>query len=85
MKNILEITVENTEDISSVIYFYQEEGLEFIGKTNLRNGKVLLKFEGEREDISYQTQIEDQKGFIEFEDGTQSPLYIRRERNFWED
>jgi len=85
MRNILEITAEKTENISSIVEIYEDEGFSLISKRSLRDGRVVLTFEGSREEVSYNTQIEGQKGFIEFEDGTQSPLYIRREKNLLED
>lgn len=85
MKNRLEITVNSFENLEEIIDSYREEGLSLVEKQSLPNRDVILVFEGERENIAYQTQIENQKGFIEFDDGSVSSLYIKRERNFWED
>lgn len=85
MKNKLMITVERSEDITSLVEAYEEEGFFFLKKTHSRDGYVVLEFEGDRELVAYNSRGEGQQGFIEFEDGTQSSLYIRQEKNFWED
>ena len=84
MKTVIEMHLTE-ENLSFAIEQYGEEGIEFISsKPGNIKGTVVATFSGDIDTIS-RTSNENNKTYIEFEDGCRSPLYIKRERNFWED
>ena len=84
MLNYLRKTV-TPKDESKITALYRERGLNLIksSKDNV-TGLVILEFEGNRSEVADLFESGDEAS-IQFEDGVVSPLYIRRERNFWDD
>jgi len=83
MTNYLEITAHQDE-IDFLITKYTSNGLHLVDERKQSDGLITLVFEGNRDAIAEHYTSGD-KAFLEFEDGTVSPLYIKRERNFWDD
>lgn len=83
MKSLLEVTVQK-EFFHDTLQEYVSEGFEYISS---RDGQdkdtIILILRGDINATPYPT--ENNKSFLEFEDGSYSPLYIKRNRNFWED
>jgi hypothetical protein len=83
MKSLIEISVSK-EHFQDTISEYAAEGLDFISsrpsETDSNLLIVLL-----RGDIDNASRYQSDKSYLEFEDGSRSPLYIKRNRDFWED
>lgn len=82
MRNLIEIIV-NSSDFSDVTEYYESQGFSFISSKIYDRNELLVTFEGSRDSIADVGTFH--RAVIQFEDGTESPLYIKRERNFWED
>jgi hypothetical protein len=82
MKSLIEISVSK-EHFQDIVSEYTAEGFEYVSSrpSDDRNILVVLL----RGDIHNASQYQSDKSYLEFSDGTQSPLYIKRNRNFWED
>jgi hypothetical protein len=82
MKSLIEISVSK-EHFQDIVSEYNAEGFEYVSSrpSDDKNMLILLL----RGDIHKASQYQSDKSYLEFGDGTQSPLYIKRNRNFWED
>lgn len=82
MKSLIEVKISKSS-FQDTVSEYTSEGFEFLtSKPSEDNDYLIAIFRSEIHNASfYQTE----KSYLEFEDGTTSPLYIKRERNFWED
>ena len=82
MKSLIEISISKI-DFQDTLNYYLEEGFEYLSSTD--NGEsITVVLRGEIQSVA-QYSNEYNKSYIEFDDKTRSPLYIKRERNFWED
>jgi hypothetical protein len=82
MKSLIEIGISKT-DFQETLDSYLEEGFEYVSSTD--NGDIIsVLFRGDIHNVAAYSN-EYNKSYLEFEDKTRSPLYIKRERNFWED
>lgn len=82
MRNLVEISCDRNS-ASETISYYEEQGFQFISSQRIDKDLMLLVFEASKDSIANLSTIRQAK--IQFDDGTESPLYIKRERNFWED
>jgi hypothetical protein len=83
MKSLIEVTVLK-EYFQETLAEYSEEGFEYLSSKNGdSDDTIIVIFRGDIHATPYSS--ENSKSFLEFEDGSRSPLYIKRERNFWED
>lgn len=82
MKSLIEITVSK-EHFQDTISEYAAEGFDYVSsKTSEDNNILIVLLRG---DIHTASQYQNNKSYLEFEDGSLSPLYIKRNRDFWED
>jgi hypothetical protein len=82
MKSLIEISISKI-DFQDTLNYYLEEGFEYL--SSIDNGEsITVVLRGEIQSVA-QYSNEHNKSYIEFDDKTRSPLYIKRERNFWED
>jgi len=88
MRNLLKATCMRI-NYNEVVAEYEEMGFTLVSShvtpEQAKWGEITLTFQGEREDVAELSDEEGHHSFLEFDDGTTSPLYIKRERNFWED
>lgn len=82
---LLKVTCASV-DIERYIEYYETNGFELVQKTH-ENGEVDLLFRGvsSSHSANYVPTDPSAKAYLEFSDGSVSPLHIRRERNFFED
>jgi hypothetical protein len=82
MKSLIEITVSK-DHFQDIVSEYAAEGFDYVSSrpSDDKNMLVVLL----RGDIHNASQYQSDKSYLEFEDGTRSPLYIKRNRDFWED
>lgn len=83
MNTFLEKTVSNS-NILDTIQYYEELGFTVINTKRIDHNNVILVLQGDKDLIGQHSKLGD-KSFIQFEDGLTSPLYIKREKTFWED
>jgi hypothetical protein len=84
MKSLIEISVSK-DHFQDTITAYAAEGFEYISdKATEDRNTLLVLFRGDIHALS-QYSNENNKSYLEFDDGTRSPLYIKRNRDFWED
>lgn len=84
MKSLIEIAVSK-DHFQDTITAYAAEGFEYISdKPTEDRNTLLVMFRGDIHNLS-QYSNQNNKSYLEFEDGTRSPLYIKRNRDFWED
>jgi hypothetical protein len=82
MKSLIEISMSKI-NFQETLDSYLEEGFEYVSSTD--NGEtIIVLLRGDIHNVSHYLN-EYNKSYLEFEDKTRSPLYIKRERNFWED
>jgi hypothetical protein len=88
MRSLLEI-VTNRSDFKETVEEYESEGFSYVGSfvapEQASTGEITLTFEGPRATVAEYSRLEGHKTFVVFEDGTTSPLYIKREKSWWED
>ena len=69
------------EEFEAVLASYEAYG--FVLRERVRSGdQVDLVLSAPSIDLLSQGVYGDTKGYLEFEDGTVSPLYVRRDRSF---
>lgn len=84
MKSLVEITISK-EDFHDIVNQYESEGFEYLtSKASDNRDEVIAVFRVDKDALEFQSP-KNSNAFIEFEDGTRSPLYIKRNRDFWED
>lgn len=88
MRNLVEISTYRI-DYKETIEHYEDQGFSYVSShvspEQNKTGEITIVFEGSREDIAEISDADGHRSFLQFDDGTESPLYIKRERNFWED
>lgn len=70
------------KEVEEVIGLYEQNGFSLRNKM-LNGDEATLYFDAPSTEVLASGVYGDSKGFIEFQDGTISPLYVRR--NLWED
>ena len=84
MKSLIEINVLK-ETFQETVDHYNNEGIEYISSSPGPTSEyITVLFRGDIHNLS-QYANQNNKSYLEFDDGSRSPLYIKRERNFWED
>ena len=87
MKNIIEVKIDR-RDFRQTVDRWTEEGFQYLDSVTLphqvNTNEVTVRFEGSRDAVAQQAES-GERAFLLFDDGSESPLYIKRERNFWED
>ena len=71
------------EHFQDILTEYVAEGFEYVSSRPSDDKSLLVLLL--RGDIHNASQYQSDKSYLEFDDGTRSPLYIKRNRNFWED
>lgn len=81
MKTLIEISVLK-DSFYEILSQYEDIGFDYISSSDMNSEtlKVIL-----RGDVHSLPHVHSDKSYLEFDDGTQSPLYIKRNRDFWED
>jgi hypothetical protein len=81
MKNYIEFDVYDFE-VKELISRYRDSELRYLGsKPSLVRGRTIVSFQGAR-DVVAESGTDASRRFIEFDDGTVSPLYVKRERDY---
>ena len=84
MKSLIEISISK-EDFQDIVNQYESDGFEYLtSKPSDTKDEIIAVFRVDKNSLEYQSP-KNSNAFIEFEDGTRSPLYIKRNRDFWED
>ena len=82
MKSLIEISISKI-NFQDSLNEYIERGFEYVSSKD--NGdSVAVVLRGEIEEVAHYSS-EHNKTYLEFEDGSQVSLYIKRNRDFWED
>jgi hypothetical protein len=74
----------SSQEVTDYVRYYEEQGLEFVNKFVHSKEQVELTFRTSGKELATSLAQEDAQLFLEFEDGTQSPLYVRKQRDFSE-
>lgn len=82
MKSLIEITVSK-DNFQDTISEYAAEGFDYVSSRPSDDNNMLVVLL--RGDIHTASHYQSDKSYLEFEDGSRSPLYIKRYRDFWED
>lgn len=81
MKTLIEISVSK-DSFYETLSQYEDIGFEYVSSSEVDFETLAVVLRG---DVHNLPHVHSDKSYLEFEDGTQSPLYIKRNRNFWED
>jgi hypothetical protein len=77
-------TFSRPESVKDTIEYYEAQGLSFLSKKVLNRESIELSFSTSGKEHAFIGSDDSVETFIEFEDGSISPLYIRRDRDFSE-
>jgi hypothetical protein len=85
MKSLIEIAVSK-EHFQEILAEYAAEGFDYVSARPSENDSesLVVLFRGDIHNVSHYSS-ENNKSYLEFGDGSLSPLYIKRNRDFWED
>lgn len=72
------------ESVTDTIEYYEAQGLSYLSKKILSRESVELSFSTSGKEQAILISNDLVETFLEFQDGTISPLYIRRDRDFSE-
>ena len=84
MNNIIELIISNSR-YSDVVQEYEANGFTLLSAKPVDKNNLLVSFEGDSSSLNSLIYENIDKAYIKFEDGVIAPLYIKKERNFWED